>query len=118
MAKPTRVSLAPAVDEWLRCAKVVPWLEDRFKKAKKAIRLMREIGPEHPGFNTHQMQHLKGPGDSPIWNSYVENSSSNAWRMYWVYQDDGGIYIVSIGPHTHAPGKQPSISRKGRTKNG
>lgn len=106
MSVPPRVDLAPDVDNWLRCAKDAPWLKSRFKKARKAIRMMRDVGPSHPGFETHKMQHLKGPDDLPIWNSYVENNTSNAWRMYWVYGEGGLIYIISIGPHDHTPGEQ------------
>ncbi|HPY24908.1 MAG TPA: hypothetical protein PLK19_11360 [Mycobacterium sp.] len=54
------------------------------------------------------MQYLKGPNGVTIWNSYIENRTPQAWRMYWVRCDDGAIQIVSIGPHDHRPGTQPS----------
>lgn len=113
---PAGVELALDVDNWLRCAKEAPWLNGRFKKAKKAIGTMREVGPSYPGFHTHQMDHLKGPGGATIWNSYVENAAPNAWRMYWVWKPGGIVFIVSIGPHSHTPGSQPEVSRKGKTK--
>lgn len=102
-----RVVFSPSVDDWLRAAKGSAQLREKFKKAQKAIRMMREAGPTYPSFCTHQMQHLKGPGDVPIWNSYVENKTPQAWRMYWVRRDDGAVQIVSIGPHDHEPGIQP-----------
>ncbi|MEJ9078599.1 hypothetical protein WKY82_09280 [Gordonia malaquae] len=116
MGKPEYVELDPEVSAFLQLAKDSPFLNDKFSKAKKAIKMMREVGPSYQGFCTHAMQHLKGPGDLQIWNSYVENAVSNAWRMYWVYRSDGGIYIVSIGPHTHTPGSQPEVTRKGKIK--
>lgn len=114
--KPHRVVLSPALNDWLLLAKDSPWLRDRFKKARKAIQLMREIGPTHPGFHTHKMVHLQGPGGRDIWNSYVENRTPGAWRMYWIYRDNGDVYILSMGPHDHTPGSQPAITRKGSTR--
>lgn len=99
---------SPKVDEWLRVAKDSPHLQEKFKKAKRAIRIMREAGPKHPSFCTHKMQHLKGPGGAIIWNSYIENRTPQAWRMYWVRCDDGSLQIVSLGPHDHTPGMQPA----------
>ena len=113
MSVPRYVRLAVGVDEWFRLAETTPRLRSKFDKARKAVRLMRTVGPSHPGFQTHRMENLLGIDGQPIWNSYVENATANAWRMYWTWQDDGGIVIVSLGPHTHTPGLQPKLSRKG-----
>src|SRR5699024_2894521 len=102
--------------EMLLCLKETPWQQSRFKKARKAIELMRNVGPSHPGFKTHQMSNLRGPNGHSIWNSYVENATPKAWRMYWIYDGDGGIFILSMGPHTHTPGVQPSVDRRGEVK--
>lgn len=106
MNPPAGVLLSPDVDQWFREAGSKPSLREKFKKAKKAVKIMRQVGPHYPGFETHQMHNLKGPGDTVIWNSYVENHTSNAWRMYWVWQESY-VFIVSIGPHDHKPGVQP-----------
>ncbi len=106
MTPPTRVDLSPALTEWFKLAQRTPALTSRYKKAKKAIKNMRDVGPSHPGFHTHKMENLPGPGGVPIWNSYVENHAPNAWRMYWIRENDGVIYVLSIGPHDHSPGQQ------------
>ena len=102
------VRFSSPVEAWLRAAQRSPDLQEKFKKVKKAIRMMRDVGPTYPSFCTHQMQYLKGPNGVTIWNSYIENRTPQAWRMYWVRCDDGAIQIVSIGPHDHRPGTQPS----------
>lgn len=102
------VRFSSPVEAWLRTAQSAPDLQEKFKKVKKAIRMMRDVGPTYPSFCTHQMQYLKGPNGVTIWNSYIENKTPQAWRMYWVRCDDGAIQIVSIGPHDHRPGFQPS----------
>jgi hypothetical protein len=100
---------SPHVAKWLRLAQDAPYLREKFKKAKRAIRVMREAGPTHSSFCTHKMDYLRGPGGAAIWNSYVENKTPQAWRMYWMRCDDGSIQIISIGPHDHEPGEQPGI---------
>ena len=102
------VWFSPSVDQWLRTAKDTPYLREKFRKATRAIRILRESGPAHPSFCTHKMEHLPGPGGAQIWNSYVENKAPQAWRMYWVRCQDGSIQIISIGPHDHEPGEQPN----------
>ena len=85
------VWLSPTVDDWLRFARETPRLNEKYKKAVRAIRILREAGPSYPSFCTHQMDELKGPGGVTIWNSYVENKTPQAWRMYWVRCEDGSI---------------------------
>ncbi len=100
---PLRVVLSPGLNEWLIAAKADPSLRAKFRKVVKAIELMRTQGPSYPGFHTHQMRHLAGYDGRRIWNSYVENRTPGAWRMYWIYDDEGGIYVLSVGPHDHTP---------------
>jgi len=38
--------------------------------------------------------------DQTLWESYVENKTPSAWRVWWIYgQGEGGITIITIGPH-------------------
>jgi hypothetical protein len=47
----------------------------------------------------HDYQSIPGPGGVPLWESYVENKTPSAWRIWWIYgPDDGQITIVTIGP--------------------
>ena len=107
-SRPSRVTLSRGVDAWLRTAKDQPALGAKFKKVKKAIKNMRDVGPSYPGFHTHAMKHLAAHDGRKIWNSYIESRTPSAWRMYWIYDDDGGIYVLSIGPHGHHPGGESS----------
>jgi hypothetical protein len=104
VTRPQKVTLSPGLDEWLRWAKDQSALQPKFRKVKKAIEFMREVGPSHRGFNTHDMKSVKWSGGQKIWNSYVENKTPGAWRMYWIYRNPGEIYILSVGPHDHDPG--------------
>lgn len=103
MTKPSKVTTSQGVDAWLQGAKDSKAEQDKFKKVRKAIKNMREIGPSYPGFHTHKMKTLTDEAGRPLWNSYLENKTPSAWRMYWVYRDDGEIHITSVGPHDHDP---------------
>jgi hypothetical protein len=72
----------------------------RFKKVRKALRNLQQVGPRHPGLHSHDYQSIPGPGGRTLWESYVENKTPSAWRIWWIYgPGDGEITIVTIGPH-------------------
>lgn len=100
-APPFEVVLSDKVDAWAKAAATSPKLHMKFKKFKKAVKLLREVGPSHPGLRTHKMSVWCGPNGEPVWNSYVENATPSAWRMYWIYDGPDRIHVLSVGPHDH-----------------
>ncbi|KLO32623.1 hypothetical protein ABH37_09460 [Mycobacterium haemophilum] len=73
---------------------------DKRKKVVKALRLLRDIGPAHPGLHSHKYQSLQGPNREDVWESYIENHTPSAWRIWWVYGPNTDMLtIVTIGPH-------------------
>ncbi|MGH3327648.1 MAG: hypothetical protein ACRDPT_07645 [Streptomycetales bacterium] len=72
----------------------------KWKKIRKALRLLENPGPGHPGLHSHQYQSIPGPGGSPLWESYVENRTPSAWRIWWIYGPGRReITVVTLGPH-------------------
>lgn len=72
----------------------------KLNKVRKALRLLEQVGPRHPGLHSHQYQSVPGPDGAPLWESYVENKTPPAWRIWWIYgPKDGQITVVTIGPH-------------------
>lgn len=70
------------------------------KKVAKALRLLEQPGPAYPGLHTHQYQSVKGPGGEPLWESYVENKTPSACRIWWIYgPKPDTLTIITIGPH-------------------
>lgn len=71
-------------------------------RAKKLRKTITQLGanPQHPGLHTHRYTSLDATFGEPIWQSYVENHSPTAWRVWWFYgpQTDQ-ITIVAVGPH-------------------
>jgi hypothetical protein len=76
--------------------------QDKVKngKVRKALRQLRDFGPSYPSLNSHKYQSLQGPGGEELWESYVENHTTRAWRIWWIYGPHSSeITIVSVGPH-------------------
>lgn len=86
-------------------ANILGDLESRKQYAKKLRKVRKALGqlqnnPRHPGLNSHKYSSLQGPGGEDVWDSYVENNTPSAWRIYWCYgPGPDQITIITIGPH-------------------
>ena len=76
-----------------------PQYRTKLKKVRKALRLLQNPGPSHPGLSSHRYQSVPGPGGAALWESYVENRTPSAWRVWWIYGAADEIVVVTIGPH-------------------
>jgi hypothetical protein len=73
--------------------------QDKLDKVDSALAKLA-ANPRHPSLNSHPYETFKGPNDEPIWESYVENNTPSAWRLWWYYGPDRGVItVVEIGPH-------------------
>jgi hypothetical protein len=76
----------------------------KLKKVRKALALL-EQDPRYPGLHSHQYESFPVDKDVKVWDSYVENHTPSAWRIFWRYgPDDLGvempvITVLAIGPH-------------------
>ncbi|WP_308466834.1 hypothetical protein [Rathayibacter soli] len=97
-APPFRILTAPEFDKQL--TQVAKSNTAKHRKVLKAIRMLRDIGPRHPGLNAHKYRTLTGPNGEDIWEVYVENSTPGAWRLWWCYGPESDtITLVTVGPH-------------------
>ena len=73
--------------------------EKLYKQLGKAMRLLSE-NPRHPGLRTHEIDALTARYGIKVWESYLENNTPGAGRMFWVYGPDvGDITIIGLEPH-------------------
>jgi hypothetical protein len=68
-----------------------------YKAVEKALDWM-QIDLKHPSLHTHKMQgNLFG---EEVFETYVENHSPGAYRIFWSYGNQRGLlHILSIEPH-------------------
>ncbi len=72
---------------------------EKLKRVRKCLALL-EANPRHPGLNSHKYHELTGPRGEDVWESYVENKTPAAWRVFWHYGPDQKIItIIAITPH-------------------
>ena len=71
---------------------------EKRKKIKSALNKLSE-NPRHPGLHTHKYKTLKGYFGEDVFQSYVENRTPGAFRIFWVYGSDNTIIILAITPH-------------------
>lgn len=70
-----------------------------YKKWGKAMYLLSQ-DPLYPSLQTHEIKPLSKRYGMKVWQSYLENRNSRAWRMYWVYGPDmHDITVVGLEPH-------------------
>ncbi len=80
--------------------------EKLYKKWGKAMKFL-STDPRHPGLNSHEIEALSHRYGMKVWQSYLENNTSGAARMYWVY-GPGKEEITVIGLEPHPEDKKSS----------
>ena len=76
-----------------------------YKKIGKALKLIAE-NPRHPGLQTHEITALTKRYDGiKVWQSYLENHTPQAGRIFWVYgPNQSDITIIGVEPHPNDKG--------------
>ena len=104
---PYQLRFAPAAAETMRrlaCGGQAT--AAKLKKVRKALGML-QTEPTYPGLHSHMYQQFPGLEKGKVWDSYVENRTPGAWRIYWMYgpneiRDDMEIAVITvlmIGPH-------------------
>lgn len=71
----------------------------QFKSIAKAIAYMK-VNLRHPSLSTHKFDAIKSPFDGDVFESYAQNKTPGAYRVFWVYgPNKGEITVLAITPH-------------------
>lgn len=74
-------------------------LERTYKAVSKALHLM-STNLRHPSLATHEFHSKHGPKGEKIFESYAQNKTPGAHRIFWYYgPDKNEITIIAITPH-------------------
>lgn len=76
--------------------------QGQFEKLKKIKQTLEKISdnPRYSGLHTHKYKGIKGYNGEDVFQSYVENRTSGAFRIFWHYgPEERVITIAAITPH-------------------
>lgn len=80
------------------------------KQWSKAAALLEE-NPRHPGLHTHEIDELSRRFGEKVWQSYLENRTPGAARLYWVYGPERHqITLVGLDRHPES-GKRAGYAK-------
>ena len=65
----------------------------KLRKVRKALVRLAE-NPRHPGLVSHLYESFPVDRDVTVWDSYVENRTPGAWRIFWCYGPAKGVITV------------------------
>lgn len=69
------------------------------KAVIKSIVLMTH-NLKHPSLNTHKFDALSGPNGEVIFETYAQNKTPGAYRIFWYYGPEKlQITVIEICPH-------------------
>jgi hypothetical protein len=70
-----------------------------FKKLFKSFYHL-SINPRYPGLNSHEIDPLSKIAGFKVWESYIENRTPAAGRIFWAYgPGKSEITILGFEPH-------------------
>ena len=73
--------------------------EELYMKWGSALKKL-SADPMYPSLHTHEIEPLSRRYGMKVWQAYLENKTSKARRMYWVYgPDQKDITIIGLEPH-------------------
>jgi hypothetical protein len=70
-----------------------------YRKWRKALQFL-SANPRHPGLASHGIDVLSRRYGKKVWQSYLENRTPAAGRMFWIYgPGKGEITVIGLEPH-------------------
>ncbi len=71
----------------------------KLEKVRKTLGLM-QINLRHRSLQTHKYNAIRGQKGEEVFESYVENKTPGAFRIFWHYgPNQQEITIIAITPH-------------------
>jgi len=71
----------------------------KLKKIKDCIDKIQN-NPRYPGLHTHKNESFKTYTNEDVFQSYIENKTPGAYRIFWHYgPDTNTITILAVTPH-------------------
>lgn len=65
------------------------------KAVAKSLKLM-SVNLRHPSLNTHKYSEIEGPNGEDVFESYAQNNTPGAYRIFWHYGPGKGTITVLL----------------------
>ena len=76
----------------------------QYKRLEKALKLLSE-NPRHPGLQSHKISALSRIAGYDVWESYLQNNTPSAGRLFWRYgPSENSVTVLSLEPHPNDKG--------------
>jgi hypothetical protein len=90
----------------LKALEADPAKRDLHKRVLKTLGLL-ELNSRHPGLKTHEYHSLEGVKGERVWETYAQNKTPGAYRVFFHYGPDEGsgkrripiVTTIAITPH-------------------
>lgn len=71
----------------------------QFKAVGKALAFMN-ADLRHPSLHTHKFDEMESPFGGDVFESYAQNKTPGAYRIFWAYgPNQSEITVLAITPH-------------------
>lgn len=99
MGVPEMEEFWKALQENVRNKKASQNDERLYNRFGKALVLLAN-NPGHPGLHSHEITSLSARYGMKVWESYLQNNTPAAGRIFWVYgPGKGDITVIGLEPH-------------------
>lgn len=99
MGIPEMDELWNELKEKVKSGKATKDEEKMYNRLGKALFLLSD-NPKHPGLQSHEISSLSARYGRKVWQSYLQNNTPAAGRLFWVYgPDKGDITVIGLEPH-------------------
>ncbi len=74
--------------------------EEKLRRQMGKAMALLSSNPRHPGLHSHEITSLTARYGLKVWESYLENNTPRAGRIFWCYgPDQGSITIIGLELH-------------------
>ncbi|CAN5425705.1 hypothetical protein BH09SUM1_BH09SUM1_04000 [soil metagenome] len=99
MGVPEMEALWNDISSRKQCGKLDKSEEKFFKKLVRTLSHLQE-NPRHNSLSSHEIDDLTRKHGLKIFQSYLENNTPSAGRLFWAYgPDHGDITVLAVEPH-------------------
>ena len=96
---PFKLKFTPEADKQLSELENSPSKKAACKAVLKCLGYM-EINLRHNSLQTHEFTSMKGPKGEKVFESYAQQKTPGAYRIFWYYgPEKGELTIAAIIPH-------------------